>query len=177
MQLGGWRCGIWASTWVMGRCVPKLTRRPAAWPSPKTKKEVRQFLGLAGYYRRFIPNFSDLTRPLTDLTKKEAPEPVQWTEPCQQALTKVKAALCGGPLLHSPNFDLPFLLQTDASDRGLSAVLAQVVGGEERPVLYTAPWRRSAWPSVGPSSPSATTSWVRNSPSVQTTRPSSGSTT
>ncbi len=62
--------------------------------------------------------------------------PVQWTELCQQALTKVKAALCGGPLLHSPNFDLPFLLQTDASDRGLGAVLAQVVGGEERPVLY-----------------------------------------
>ncbi len=50
--------------------------------------------------------------------------------------TQVKAALCGGPLLHSPNFDLPFLLQTDASDRGLGAVLAQVVGGEERPVLY-----------------------------------------
>ncbi len=67
----------------------------AACPSPKTKKEVRQFLGLAGYYRRFIPNFSDLTSPLTDLTKKEAPDPVQWTELCQQAITKVKAALCG----------------------------------------------------------------------------------
>ncbi len=93
-------------------------------------------MGLAGYYRRFILNYSELTSPLTDLTKKEAPDPVQWTELCQQALTKVKAALCGGPLLHSPNFDLPFLLQTDASDRGLGAVLSQVVGGEERPVLY-----------------------------------------
>ncbi len=121
-----------------GQVRPQIdkTAAVAACPSPKTKKEVRQFLGLAGYYRRFIPNFSDLTSPLTDLTKKEAPDPVQWTEPCQQALTKVKAALCGGPLLHSPNFDLPFLLQTDASDRGLGAVLAQVVGGEERPVLY-----------------------------------------
>ncbi len=97
---------------------------------------MRQFLGLAGYYRRFIPNFSDLTSPLTDLTKKEAPDPVQWTELCQQAITKVKAALCGWPLLHSPNFDLPFLLQMDASDRGLGAVLAQVVEREERPVLY-----------------------------------------
>ncbi len=57
-------------------------------------------------------------------------------ELCQQAITKVKAALCGGPLLHSPNFDFPFLLQTDASDGGLGDVLAQVVGGEERPVLY-----------------------------------------
>ncbi len=121
-----------------GQVRPQIdkTAAVAACPSPKTKKEVRQFLGLAGYYRRFVPNFSDLTSPLTDLTKKEAPDPVQWTELCQQALTKVKAALCGGPLLHSPNFDLPFLLQTDASDRGLGAVLAQVVGGEERPVLY-----------------------------------------
>ncbi len=121
-----------------GQVRPQIdkTAAVAACPSPKTKKEVRQFLGLAGYYRRFIQNFSDLTSPLTDLTKKEAPDPVQWTEPCQQALTQVKAALCGGPLLHSPNFDLPFLLQTDASDRGLGAVLAQVVGGEERPVLY-----------------------------------------
>ncbi|XP_058637108.1 uncharacterized protein LOC131543606 [Onychostoma macrolepis] len=98
----------------------------------KTKKEVRQFLGLAGYYRRFIPNYSELTSPLTDLTKKEAPDPEQ----CQQAVTRVKAVLCGGPLLHSPNFSLPFLLQTDASDRGLGAVLSQVVAGEERPVLY-----------------------------------------
>ncbi len=78
----------------------------AACPSPKTKKEVRQFLGLAGYYRRFIPNYSELTSPLTDLIKKEAPDPVQWTELCQQAVTKVKAALCG----------VPFLLQMDASD-------------------------------------------------------------
>ncbi len=49
---------------------------------------------------------------------------------------EVKAALCGGPLLHSPDFSLPFLLQTDASDRGLGAVLTQEIGGEERPVLY-----------------------------------------
>ncbi|KAL0172566.1 hypothetical protein M9458_032877, partial [Cirrhinus mrigala] len=82
------KLGIWASTWVMDR--------------PKTKKELRQFLGLAGYYRRFILNYSDLTSSLTDLTKKEAPDPVQWTELCQQAFTHVKAALCGGPLLHSP---------------------------------------------------------------------------
>ncbi len=108
----------------------------AACPRPKTKKEVRQFLGLAGYYRRFISNYSDLTSPLTDLTKKEFPDPVQWTELCQQAFTQVKAALCGGPLLHSPNFSLPFLLQTDASDRGLGAVLSQEMEGEERPVLY-----------------------------------------
>lgn len=94
---------------------------------------MRQFLGPV---IRFVPNYSDLTSPLTDLTKKEAPDTVQWTEPCQQTLTQVKAALGGGPFLHSPDFTLPFLLQTDASDRGLGAVLSQEVEGAERPVLY-----------------------------------------
>ncbi len=84
----------------------------------------------------FIPNYLDLSSPLTDLTKKEVTDPVQWTELCQQAFTQVKAALCGGPLLHSPDFFLPFLLQTDTSDRGLGAVLSQEIEGEERPVLY-----------------------------------------
>ncbi len=121
-----------------GQVRPQIdkTAAIAACPRPKTKKEVRQFLGLAGYYRRFIPDYSELTSPLTDLTKKEVPDTVPWTEQCQQAFTQVKAALCGGPLLHSPDFSLPFLLQTDASDRGLGAVLTQEIKGEKRPVLY-----------------------------------------
>ncbi len=121
-----------------GQVRPQIdkTAAIAACPRPKTKKEVRQFLGLAGYYRRFVPDYSKLTSPLTDLTKKEVPDTVPWTERCQQVFTQVKAALCGGPLLHSPDFSLPFLLQTDASDRGLGAVLTQEIGGEERPVLY-----------------------------------------
>ncbi len=122
-----------------GQVRPQIdkTAAIAACPRPKTKKEVRQFLGLAGYYRRFIPDYSELTSPLvTDLTKKEVPDTVPWTEQCQQAFTQVKAALCGRPLLHSPDFSLPFLLQTDASDRGLGAVLTQEIKGEERPVLY-----------------------------------------
>lgn len=89
-------------------------------PHPKTKKEVILLLGLAGYYRHFVPNYSDVTSPLTDLTKKGAPDPVQWTEQCQQAFTQIKAELCGGPLLHSPDFSLPFVLQTDASDQCLA---------------------------------------------------------
>ena len=97
----------------------------AACPGPKTKKEVRRFWGLAGYYRRFIPNFAQLTSPLTDLTRKGASDPVQWTEQCQESLERVKQALCGEPLLHTPNFSLPFVLQTDASGRGLGAVLSQ----------------------------------------------------
>ena len=108
----------------------------ATCPRPKTKKEVRQFLGLAGYYRRFIPDFAGLTSPLTDLTRKGASDPVQWTEQCQQVFERVKQALCGEPLLYTPDFSLPFILQTDASNRGLGAVLSQQVGGTDRPVLY-----------------------------------------
>ncbi|CAM4612755.1 unnamed protein product [Leuciscus chuanchicus] len=121
-----------------GQVRPQIdkTAAVATCPRPKTKKEVRQFLGLAGYYRRFVPNYSDLASPLTDLTKKEVPDTVPWTEQCQQAFTQLKAALCGGPLLHAPDFSLPFILQTDASDRGMGAVLSQEVEGEERPVLY-----------------------------------------
>ncbi len=131
-----------------GQVRPQIdkTAAIAACPRPKTKKEVRQFLGLAGYYRRFIPDYSELTSLLTDLTKKEVPDTVPWTERCQQVFTQVKTALCGGPLLHSPDFSLPFLLQTDASDWGLGAVLTPII------------------------------SWDGNSPSVRTIRPCSGST-
>ena len=101
----------------------------ATCPRPKTKKEVRRFLGLAGYYRRFIPAFSELTSPLTNLTRKGASDLVQWMELCQRAFERVKEAFCGEPLLFTLNFSLPFNLQTDASDRGLGAVLTQQVEG------------------------------------------------
>ncbi|KAL0160841.1 hypothetical protein M9458_044566, partial [Cirrhinus mrigala] len=86
-------------------------------PKPESKTQVRAFLGLAGYYRCFIPNFSSLASPLTDLTRKGQPEKIQWTR-------------------RSPRNLCPFLLQTDASDAGLGAVLSQVQEGEEHPLLY-----------------------------------------
>jgi len=73
----------------------------AACLRPKTKQGVRQFLGLAGYYRRFIPNFAELTSPMTDLTRKGTSDPVQWTEQCQLVFEEVKQALCGEPLFHT----------------------------------------------------------------------------
>ena len=97
---------------------------------------MRRFLGLAGYYRQFVPNFSDLASPLTDLTRKRAPDTVQWSEPCQVSFEAIQTALCGKSVLCAPNFDLPFSLQTDASDRGLGAVLTQQVEGVDHPVLY-----------------------------------------
>ena len=108
----------------------------ADWPVPTTKTQVRSFLGLAGYYRKFIPSFATLAAPLTDLTRKAAPNTVQWTELCQRAFLALKRRLCSKPVLCSPDFGKRFTLQTDASETGLGAVLSQEVRGSEHPVLY-----------------------------------------
>ncbi|KAI4897404.1 hypothetical protein NFI96_005671 [Prochilodus magdalenae] len=103
---------------------------------PTTKKKVRSFLGLVGWYRRFIPNFSARASVLTDLTKTSAPNKVLWTEQCDEAFQDLKSALCGDSVLLSPDFDQPFILQTDASGVGLGAVLLQEVEGQRRPVAF-----------------------------------------
>uniref|UniRef100_A0A9J7WVK0 ribonuclease H n=1 Tax=Cyprinus carpio carpio TaxID=630221 RepID=A0A9J7WVK0_CYPCA len=105
-------------------------------PRPTTKTQVRAFLGLVGYYRCFIPNFSSLASPLTDLTRKGQPEKVPWNPETESAFHRVKAALTSEPVLRAPDFNRPFLVQTDASDTGLGAVLSQVIDSEEHPVIY-----------------------------------------
>uniref|UniRef100_K7G5Z2 ribonuclease H n=1 Tax=Pelodiscus sinensis TaxID=13735 RepID=K7G5Z2_PELSI len=106
------------------------------YPTPTTKRKVRQFLGLAGYYRRFIANFASLAAPLTDLTRKGQPEKVKWTPACEAAFQELKKRLVCAPVLAQPDFDKPFILQTDASEAGLGAVLTQEEGGDGHPVLY-----------------------------------------
>ena len=104
---------------------------------PETKKQVRSFLGLAGYYRKFIKNFSDLAAPLTNLTKKREPQKVKWTQECDQAFRQLKEVLCNKPVLKAPDFTKEFRLQTDASEYGLGAVLSQKdEEGLEHPVVY-----------------------------------------
>ena len=104
---------------------------------PETKKQVRAFLGLTGYYRKFIPNYATIAAPLTDLTRKSAPNNVQWNEQCDQAFKELKGLLCTAPVLRNPDFSKPFILQTDASDRGVGAVLSQRdENGEEHPLGY-----------------------------------------
>ena len=103
----------------------------------ETKTQVRGFLGLTGYYRRFIPDGAIVAAPLTDLTRKSAPNIVQWSEACNNAFKELKDLLCGSSILSSPDFLKPFILQTDASDRGAGAVLGQIgEDGEEHPVGY-----------------------------------------
>ncbi|CAM5169467.1 unnamed protein product, partial [Eretmochelys imbricata] len=101
------------------------------------QKQVQSFLGLAGYYRRFVPQCSQIAAPLTDLTKKKQPNAVQWTEECQKAFNQLKATLTSDPVLRAPDFDKPFLVTTDASKRGLGAVLMQEGPDQEfHPVVF-----------------------------------------
>ena len=106
-------------------------------PLPSNIKEVRTFLGLTGYYRRFIPNYATVAQPLTKLTSKEYCNNFVWTDECTAAFDKLKQLLCSAPILCYPDFDREFILQTDASDVGLGAVLSQIdKSGNEHVVAY-----------------------------------------
>ncbi|XP_066509706.1 uncharacterized protein [Hoplias malabaricus] len=121
-----------------GQIRPQVDKVEAvrATPQPNTKRRVRSFLGLVGWYRRFIPNFSTKAAALTDLTKKDMPQRVKWTETCEYAFKDLKNALCQEPVLASPDFSKPFIVQTDASGTGLGAVLLQGEDDERKPILY-----------------------------------------
>ena len=103
---------------------------------PLQKKDVRSFLGLIGYYRRYIPQFSSLAAPLSDLTKAQEPDTIKWTDQCQLSFENLKQVLSTPPTLAPPDYSKPFLLQTDASDRGIGAVLSQDHDQEEKPVAF-----------------------------------------
>ena len=104
-------------------------------PTPKTKKQVRSLLGLASYYRRFVPNFASLTAPLTDLTRSKT-KTIEWTPACEEAFTKIKEILTKNPVLKLPNLSQGFILRTDACNKGIGAVLLQEVQGVLHPVMY-----------------------------------------
>ena len=109
----------------------------ADFPTPTTKKQVRAFLGLTGYYRKFISDYADTAVTLTDLTKKNAPNRVVWTPKCEEAFKTLKEKSCSSPVLRSPDFSRMFFLQTDASGRGVGAVLSQRDDdGVDHPVAF-----------------------------------------
>ena len=103
---------------------------------PLTKKNVRQFLGLAGYYRRFIPDYAGHSYFLTEATKKSAPERVAWGSDMSNDFEYLKNCVCCSPCLTLPVVGDNFILQTDASGVGVGAVLAVVRGDVEYPVAY-----------------------------------------
>ena len=92
-------------------------------PVPNSTKEIKQFLGLTGYYRKFVPRFADISRPLTTLTKKDMK--FEWTSACQKSFELLKEALCGEPVLKYADTSKPYTLYTDASKYGWAGVLTQ----------------------------------------------------
>ena len=103
-------------------------------PTPTRVKDIRSFLGLTGYYRKFIKDFSKIAGPLIHLTKKD--EPFAWSAECENAFQTLKNLLTTPPILAYPNYQDPYILQTDASGEALGMILSQVQEGQERVVAY-----------------------------------------
>ena len=105
------------------------------WPTPTTVKQVRSFLGFGNYYRRFISGMAHIARPLNDLTKKD--KIWNWTLECQLAFDTLKEKFMTAPVLRMPDVNKPFVLQTDASNRAIGAVIMQKdENGELHPCRY-----------------------------------------
>ena len=112
----------------------------AQFPLPVTKKQVRSFLGLTGYYRRFILNYASIAAPLTSLTsltRKSVPESMSLGVDSCRSFSKLKDILLSSAVLRNPDFNKPFILQTDASEMGAGAVLSQQdADGSDHPVAF-----------------------------------------
>jgi transposase InsO family protein len=103
-------------------------------PVPSNTKQLKAFLGLAGYYRRFVPNFSKIAKPLHKLTCKNTP--YIWGNDQKEAFETLKTILCNQPLLQYPDFEKEFIVTCDASADGIGSVLSQGVIGNDLPVGY-----------------------------------------
>ena len=104
-------------------------------PTPNSPKQVKQFLGLVGYYRKFVPRFADISRPLTKLTKKN--EVFTWTPECDKCFKMLKDSLQEAPILRYPDPNAEYTLYTDASNYAYAGVLTQKDGDTDHPVAYT----------------------------------------
>ena len=105
---------------------------------PKTQKEIKQFLGFIGYYRKFVPRISDLARPLNAITRKNTE--FRWTQKCQESFKLLKTSLMADPILTYPDPNLPYVLFTDARKYAWACVLIQekyIYLKEKKPSCYT----------------------------------------
>ena len=113
---------------------PEKVSDIAEWTIPRNVKEVRSFVGLCSYYRRYVEGFASIAKPLHALMQKN--KRFEWTTDCQTAFERLKAALISPPILGMPDDTSRFILDTDASDEAIGAVLSQDQAGVERVIAY-----------------------------------------
>ena len=107
------------------------------YPTPSTTTQIRRVIGMIGYYRRFLPNFSSVAAPITDLLKgKKKGQPITWSPEADDAFKEVKRLLTSTPVLSSPDFSKPFSIVCDASDLGVGGVLFQDADRLDHPISF-----------------------------------------
>ncbi len=104
------------------------------WPTPKKVKDIESFLGTLNFWRKFVRGFSDIARPLNKLRQKDVP--FVWTDECQKSFDALKQSITSAPVLRTPQPDLPYLLETDASGFAIGAILSQPHEGQFHPVGF-----------------------------------------
>ena len=117
------------------RTDPEKTKAVSTFPLPKTQKDVRSFLGMCNYYRKFVQNYSKITSPLNNLLCKDVK--FEWTDECQNSFDSLKKALVSSPILSYPDMSRNFTLTCDASSSAIGFVLGQLDGnGKEHVIAY-----------------------------------------
>lgn len=119
-----------------GKCHPDPEKVTSLrnYPTPQTRKDIKRFLSLVGFYRRFIPEFSSHAKHLTDLLKKNSV--FDWSDKAQKRFEYLKFFLSNHTEVFPPNLNDPFIIQTNASDHGLGAILIQVRNNERQPIGF-----------------------------------------
>lgn len=113
---------------------PEKTEQITEWATPRCVRDVRAFVGITSYYRKFVKNYAEIASPLTALTAKN--RVFQWTQDCEDAFQELKQALTGPPVLAMPTDHDQYILDADSSDFAIGAVLSQIQGGQERVIVY-----------------------------------------
>lgn len=119
------------------RTNPEKVEAMVNYPRPRTSTEIKRFIGMCSWYRRFIPHFSTLVSPLNDLLKgKKKRQTITWNDSAEKSFLIIKNALVSAPILTTADFNLPFTIQCDASDTGLGGTLTQCQDGVEKVISF-----------------------------------------
>ena len=120
----------------VGKVEPRQLKISAIvnFPKPQSKHQLRQYLGLCGYYRKFLPHYAHLASSLNEMLKKGSS--MNWSPEAEKAFVDIKSRLASNPILRTPDFSQPFSLAVDAVDKNIGAYLFQVIDGIEHPICY-----------------------------------------